>query len=250
MIDPSRSRSVVEIVRCSLSIYRRHPALFLILALDVVAPFDLAVLAVSGRGPLGRFASGSFIPLYDIVTFSLLGPIISALHVHAVTLLGEGRRPSLAEVGLRGIRALPDVAAAEIAANIGIYLGFLALVLPGFLLSLMWAVAAQTAAVERAGWLAALRRSRELARERWEHIFALQYLVVAIFSAAVTLGARALPLGGSSGALSVTVGIAVRTAVWSLAALTGALLYYDLRARCAEPASKTAPEYSHLRDPD
>jgi hypothetical protein len=250
VLDLYRPRSAWEIVRCSLATYRRYPALFLILALGVVAPFDLAVLAVTGHGPLARFSSGSFIPLYDILTFSLLGPLISALHVHAVTLIEQGRHPRLSEVGLRGVRALPDVAAAEIVANIGIYLGLAALVVPGVLLSLMFAVAAQAAAVEREGWLFALRSSRRLARERWGHIFALQYLVVGLFSAAVLVGARALPLGGSSGAPSVAVGIAVRTAVWSLTALTSALLYFDLRARLAAPASKAPREYPHLRDLD
>ncbi len=230
--------------------YRRYPLLFLILAVGVVAPFDLAVLAITGHGPLAhRAGRGLLIPVYDLVTFSFLTPLISELHVHAVKTIGDGTRPRLAEVAARGLRALPIVAATEIIANLGIYLGFLALIVPGILLGLMWSVAAQAAALEREGWLAALRSSRRLAREHWPHIFALQFLIGALATAGL-LGARALPLGGSANALSVAVGIAVRTGVWSLSALTGALLYFDLRARHSEAPATAPREHVHLHDLD
>lgn len=247
-IDLSQPRSVTQILRSSLSIYGRYPLLFLILALAVVAPFYLAILVITGHGPLRPFGAGPIIRLYELLTFTFLSPLISALHVHAVRIIGEGESPRLVDVAARGLHVLPAVMATEIIANIGVYTGYIALFLPGLALSLMWSVAAQAAAVEREGWLHALRSSRRLAREHWSHIFGLQ-LLVGVVSSAVLLGANSLPLAVSTGAGSVTVGIAVRTAVWSLTALTGAMLYFDLQARNAAPA--TAPrESAHLRDLD
>jgi hypothetical protein len=124
-IELNRRRSIEEILRLALELYRDYPWLFLILAAAVMAPYDLAVLAVAGRGPLGHaresFAVGT---LLTVLNFSLVGPLISALHVHAVVLIGEGRKPLLSRVALSGLRVLPVVSAAEIVTNLGIFAGF------------------------------------------------------------------------------------------------------------------------------
>jgi hypothetical protein len=171
------------------------------------------------------------------------------LHIHAVVAIGEGRRPELRAVAVRGLRVLPVVAAAEVMASIGIALGFIALIVPGIILSLRWAVVAQAAAVENEGWLASLRSSRRLTATRYEHVFRL-FLFTGILSFVVLLAVRAIPLGSTSGAASVIVGIAVETLIASFAALTLALLYFDLRASLNTPPALATPEHPHLRDLD
>jgi hypothetical protein len=106
-IDLHRRRSVGEIVLAALHLYRRYPVLFLILAAAVMAPYDLAVLAATGRGPFAH-AHESFAvsTLLTVLNFSLIGPLISALHIHAVTAIGEGQRPRLEAVGLAGWQQL------------------------------------------------------------------------------------------------------------------------------------------------
>lgn len=66
----------------------------------------------------------------------------------------------------------------------------------------------------------------------------------------MTRGAAALPLGSNSDPGSVALGIAVHTLTASFAALTLALLYFDLLARLGKPAARSTPEYQHLRDLD
>jgi TRAP-type C4-dicarboxylate transport system permease large subunit len=127
---------------------------------------------------------------------------------------------------------LPEVVAAVIAAGLGIGLGFLALILPGILLALRWSVVAQVAAVDRGGWLPALRRSGELTRGNYWHILGLLVLA-GLLAGGLTLAAAALPLGSTSGAASVALGILARTITASFTALALALLYFDLRARSA-----------------
>jgi hypothetical protein len=107
---------------------------------------------------------------------------------------------------------------------------------------------AQAAAVEDVVWLTALRRSAELTRERYPHVFALS-LSTGLVAVAAIFGARELPLGSSSGLASVAVGIAVNSVTASFVALTLALLYFDLRARSVAPAGRV-PEHQHLRDLD
>jgi hypothetical protein len=61
-------------------------------------------------------------------------------------------------------------------------------------------------------------------------------LLIGLVSFAVLLGARAIPSGSTSGAVWVTLGIAVHTATASFAALTLAVLYFGLRAPLETPA--------------
>jgi hypothetical protein len=231
-----RPRSVAQIIGEALDIYQRFPLLFLTLALGVIAPYDLAVLAATGEGPLASTAHQNLGVTYLLLLIgtALVGPLISALHMHAVVLIGDRATPRLGQVALRGLRVLPVVAAAVIVAALGLGLGFLALIVPGVVLLLRWSVVAQVAAVENEGWQPALSRSRELTRGHYRHIAGL-IVIAGLLSLGIEAGARGIPLGDTSGVASVALGIAARTATASFSALTLALLYFDLRARHADP---------------
>jgi hypothetical protein len=238
-----RPRSLAEIIGEALDVYQRYPLLFMTLAFGVIAPYELAVLAATGEGPLAtqtHRSPGVGILLF-LLDYALVQPLISALHIHAVMQIGEGRRPQLTQVAARGLRVLPEVAAAVIAAGLGIGLGFLALIVPGVLLALRWSVVAQVAAVEHEGWLPALRRSGTLTRGNYLHILGL-LILTGLLAGGVTFAAAAIPLGSTSGPASVALGIVVRTITASFAALTLALLYFDLRARRAGITAHPAPE--------
>jgi hypothetical protein len=247
-IDLGRERSAIEILRTALVMYRRYPLLFATLAVGVIAPYELARLAVTGVGPLGSGKSGTegtFL-LFELIYYVLVGPLISALHVHAVIAIGEGRRPRIGPVALQGLRVLAVVVAAEIVAGILIGLGFVALIVPGIILSLRWSVVAQTAAVDHEGWMPALRRSAQLAAGHYWHIFRV-LLAIGFLTFLIAAIVGALVGGGeNTSVVSVLVGIVVYTLIASFAALTLAVLYFDLRAREAGPrhdplAGVTAP---------
>jgi hypothetical protein len=246
-LDLERERSVGEIVRTTLRAYRRYPALFAVLALAVVGPFELSVLAITGYGPLHqpRGDSGTSWVLLLLRT-SLVTPLISALHLHAVSLIGEAQRPRLTVVASRGARVLPVVAAASIVSGGGVFLGLLAFVIPGVLLLLRWAVVAQAAALEHEGWIPALKSSARLTHGHYLHVLGL-ILLTAALSVGVLRAVAEVPLGSTTHPSSVIVGIAVDTLLASFNALTLALLYFDLRAR---PETSRRAEYQHLRDLD
>jgi hypothetical protein len=248
-IELSVPRSLGGILRAAGQLYGRYPWLFLTLALAVVAPWDLAVLAITGFGPLHNGGEGvGASALNGLLRISLLSPLISALHVHAVVLVGRGERPRLQAVAAQGLRVLPVVAAASIVSGLGIAIGFIFLVIPGVYLMLRWAVVAQVAAVEPGGWTDALARGSRLTAGHFGHVFGV-LIVSGIFGEAVGLAARAVSVGSAS-AGAVAAGIAAETLTASFGALMLALLYLDLLSRSqARPA--TAPrEHQHLRDLD
>lgn len=236
----SAPRSARQLVSDAVALYRRFPALFLILAAGVIVPYQAIVLALTGAGPFGRSAlslgTGSLLVLIEWV---LIGPLVSALHVHAVSEVREGREPRLLTVAGQGLRVLPVVTAAAIISGLGVALGFVALFVPGFILLLRWYVVAQAAAIEQHGWLPALRRSGELTKGNYGHVFAFAVCISLIAAAPTFL----IGLGfdhDSTTALSFLVGVMVVVCTSSFSALAAALLYFDLRVRLesrAQPAT-------------
>jgi hypothetical protein len=230
-VDLDQQRSIGQILGATLRLYRRHPLLFVSLALIVMAPYQLAVLAAVGRGPFGHSHEPFVLrSVLLAVQASLITPLISALHMHALVAIGEGRRPTFRAVGRLGLRSLPLVGAADLLASAGIYIGLIALVVPGVILSLDWAVVAQAAAIEREGVRAAFRRSSRLAGGHYLHVFCLFFIIWTV-TIAIDIGAHAVHLGTGTSFPSVLAGIAVLTLLATFYALTFSLLYFDLRSR-------------------
>ena len=164
-----------------------------------------------------------------VLDLLLVGPLISALHVNAVVEIGGHRRPQVGAVLMRGARVLPVVAAAQIVAAFGTGFGFVLLIVPGVLLLARWAVVAQTAALEDVNWITALRRSAELTTGSYLHVLGLLISVGVINVVVARVGSALSGSGASVGA--VIAGIVFEMITLSFAALTSAMLYFDLRAR-------------------
>jgi hypothetical protein len=225
-----RPRDAGALVGAAFRLYRRFPLLFLVLASGVIVPYDLIVLAAITAGPYTTADTSLAAQLVvGFADLAMITPLISALHVHAVADVRQGRDPRLGAVAVRGLRALPVVAAATITATLGIALGLVALIVPGIILFLRWFVVAQVAAIERGGWLPALRGSRTLTDGHYGHIFA--FMVLLILITGVPGGVVTLVLGDQTTGATFPVELVIHLFVASFAALTTALLYYDLVAR-------------------
>jgi hypothetical protein len=127
-----------------LRLYGDYPWLFLVLAAAVVAPWEVVRLAVTGGGPFGHVRHESFLERQSLTLIDLLliGPLISAMHVHAVAVIGERQRARLGSVARSGVRVLPVVGVAALVAGIATDIGFLALLIPGILLAIRFSVVA------------------------------------------------------------------------------------------------------------
>jgi hypothetical protein len=233
--------------------------LFFVLAAGVVVPYELIVLAATGTGPFSQSSLGLGTELLLILLeWVLIGPLISALHVHAVAEVREGGTPRLAAVARQGLLVLPVVAAVSIISGLGIGLGLLAFVIPGIFLMLRWFVVAQAAAIEGEGWLPALRRSARLTDGHYGHIFVFAIYIGLIMTAPVLLAGLGFGDDGTTAA-SFSVGLIVEVLTRSFGALATAVLYYDLRSRreaALAPGSAghlgqagNASQVSHSLDP-
>ncbi len=211
-------------------LYRRHPLLFALLALGVVAPYELIVLAATGATPFGQGnETVSAFLILALIDSAIVGPLISALYVHAVRRIGAGERPTIGQVALQGVRVLPTVAAAEIIASLGIAAGFIALVIPGVILLVRWAVVAQVAAIDNENWVEALKRSWSLTSGNSLHVFGL--LLLTGLTVALVRGIGLSATGTHVNVITVIVGILIDTIARSFVALSTAVLFFDLVAR-------------------
>ena len=242
ILEIERPRSAFELMGATFALYRRFPLLFPTLAFAVVVPYQVIVLLATGAGPLaeGKLSFLTSLLLLAIGSF-LINPLISALHVHAVDDVRNGRQPTIGAVARRGMLTLPVVVAAAIISSLGIAAGFVALIVPGVILTLRWAVVAQAAALEGGSWTDALRRSHKLTEANYMHVFGLGVLVGVI--AVVPNYLLGLAFGHSTTTTaSFLAGVAVGILIRSFSALATALLYFDLKARFrTAPARGTVP---------
>ncbi|HET7444949.1 MAG TPA: hypothetical protein VFJ57_09860 [Solirubrobacterales bacterium] len=236
-------RSAPGLIASTFELYRRYPWLFLALAALVVIPYNLIFLAATGFGRLEDSSLAEAVGLsLLLLEIGLLTPLVSALHVHAVVAVRAGEQPRIGAVTRLGLAALPVVVAASLMAWLGIFAGFIALIVPGVYLFLRWFVVAQAAAIEREGWSDALERSATLVSGNYLHVFVLALIVFGIGFVFEFLGSHAF--GDSTGPVSFLASIVVQVLVWSFTALATALLYFDLRARRQRAFAQGLPEAS------
>lgn len=228
-----QERSIRQVLYAAFAAYRHRPWLFTILSALVVVIYDVAVLAVTGRGPFGQFHKGlALFTVANAAQILIVAPVIAVLHVDAVIAISEGRRPELSWVAVSGLRRLPAVITAQIICYLGIAIAALFFIVPGILLGLRWCIVALVVAVENQKVGDALRRSGRLAAGRYWHIFVLTITIecVALLAA---LGVGVITGGSSGGANVIVLEVLVQTMLAAYAALTLTMLYFDLNARQA-----------------
>src|SRR4051794_31371706 len=201
-LDLQRKRDLGRILDDAFSFYRGNWKTLLAVALVVVVPVQLIVFGVG----LGWLWEGYNVPAKGTVrvadvTDSIIGlmaqllvvtPLVTAMTVHvvrtaaagAVATTGESLRAAL---DLFGRLFVPVVLVA-----LGVGLGLLALIIPGVILAVRWAVVPQVVVVEGRSGTAALTRSSALTQGHgW---FAFLVLLVTNLLVSVLSAIAVVPL--------------------------------------------------------
>ncbi len=185
------------------------------------------------------------LPLEPIV--AVLTLIVTALYAGMVVGLvrdvQEGRRDfSAREVIASVLPVLLPLIAASVLFSIGIFIGFILLLVPGLILVTIWAVFAPVIVIERSGVFAAFRRSRELVRGNGWHVFGVVFLTgVIVIGAAFAFAAIATAI--SSGPIvEIVLSALASTLTAPVEGLLASVLYFrlleieGLRPEADEPA--------------
>jgi hypothetical protein len=173
------SWSIGSVITSAASVLVGHFVPFVVVAAIAASPnllFWLLVRSTLARGlltpatPVGGLftVTGIASALANTVILIFL---IQTLVYGTVQAL-RGRKVSIGDCLLQGLKRLPVGIIVGFLAYLGILFGTLLLIVPGLILLTMWAVALPANTVERTGILESLQRSRELTRGRRWRVFA------------------------------------------------------------------------------
>jgi hypothetical protein len=127
-----------------------------------------------------------FVTLTGLIVSSVFGALAEGGFVPLVIAHDAGEQPNLGQALTSAARAAPSLIALGLVMGIAVMLGMVALVVPGIMLLILWAVAPAALATERGGILAALGRSRMLTKgARWAVLGIV--LIVLVVGGAVQL---------------------------------------------------------------
>jgi hypothetical protein len=247
-IDLSQPRDVGGILGGAFRLYWRHFLLFATIAFGVAIPVDLLIYGVAGELLWSNDDFAATLPIgaeiaATVAPVLVLAPLITGGHVRAVMDLAEGRKPSPLAALAAAARRLPALAAAVTLTALGELLGLVLLIAPGIYLWAVWWVAAQAVVAEGLGPLEAMSRSRQLVKGDWWRVFGIALLITVVAGAIVVpLSVPFLAVGAitDSGPLTLVGQMLLDGVIYSFTALTGTLLFFDLRAR---KGAAPAPAY-------
>jgi hypothetical protein len=236
VIELDRPRDLGALLRDSLGVYLRHFWTFLALGALVVVPAELIVSGVgleqlsSDYDATPSFAEGA---ISAAVSYLVVGPLVTAMCVHALRSVAAGGPPGARAAIVQGFDSFGRIFFAVVLAAVGIALGLI-LIVPGIYLFVRWYFVPQTVVLEGASGADALRKSSRVVEGSWWRTFGLvvlvnvvALLVSVVVGAPFTAGANAT----DRAAWALAGQIVSATVTVPFAALFSTLLYFDLRAR-------------------
>ena len=230
------SRFVIgDVLKTSLWIYSRNLPTVVVLAAIASAPmFAVAWLALgddmldsTGR-PDGLWTIG------DLFAAFLGGFWLEAGMAFAVVRTLRSAAPSLGETLAYALQVIPRVLVVGLVAYLFVGLGFVALIVPGIILILVYWVVVPVAAVERGGVVYALKRSHELTKGHKGRILAILGLLLIPVIPSIIAGDAgagipwALGLDWSEATLAQAT-VVVDALILSVECTVVAVCYHDLR---------------------
>ncbi|MFN3583843.1 glycerophosphoryl diester phosphodiesterase membrane domain-containing protein [Phenylobacterium sp.] len=230
-----------RVIRVLMEVLKRNFATFLLLAL-LLYGLPSAIVTLLRADDLRRFQDGDFSHFGPGLGLGwLVGLVTSAILQGALTYAAiedlSGRRASISGSLTVGLRAFLPLIGIAVLAFVGLFVGYLLLVVPGVILTCMWMVTVPAFIAERTTILGAFGRSAELTRgNRWRILGALLLWICAAFVVSLVIGF----LGGVAAFITGGAGDPANPATVLTNAVTGsigivigaaaaAVLYVELR---------------------
>jgi hypothetical protein len=241
-LDLLRPRDISGLFRDAFNSYARNVGSFVAIGAAVVVPVELVVTGV-GLGQLkgGYPQTGTTAQLGITVAenYLLIGPLVTAMVVHALLAVADGRHPRPASAITNGLEAFRQIFLAVLIGAVGVAAGFVLFIIPGIWLAVRWYFAPQSVVVDGRRNVAALERSAELVAGSWWRVFGVivfATIAVGVPATLIQLPFDAWAKSADSSAISLVGQIVASTLTVPFVALLLTLLYFDLLARHSLPA--------------
>ena len=192
----------------------------------ILSPILVLNLAASNSSAINAQLLNGLVAIVQL----FLVPIVTGASVFAVLQRIRGRDVGVVEVLEKGFSRLFPILGTSILFGLGVFFGALLLVVPGLILSCMWAVALPATVVEDIGPGAALSRSGKLTEGyRWKVFWVgvVMWLIVTGLSAISTFIAAAMLAEAKT--LSALLTWLVLVIMTPLGAIYPSIIYHKLR---------------------
>jgi hypothetical protein len=219
----------------SFSIVMRNFAPLLLLGAIAALPY-LAIYALQGDDvAVAPTATPKFSPQVLIIGgLSMIAAFALRPICEAIILFGAfqdmlGRAFPLGESLRKGVARMFPIFGMLIVGGVGVLIGLMLLIIPGYMLLIAWYVALPVVVVERLGPVASLRRSAQLTKgHRWK-IFGI-ILVMAIVSGIIGGVINVVALMFHNNVVHSVVEYLFQAVLVAFESVVGVVLYHDLRA--------------------
>ena len=199
----------------------KNPVVFFGISFAVmVPPAILGALAPAG---------GALNVIVKIIEM-ILGCIAQGAIAYAVYQAMSGKIVGMGDALGRGTATIVPLVLTSILMTLGMMLGMLLLIVPGFILICMWFVAIPACVVEKTGPVESLQRSAFLTKGCRLQIFALVLLTFVLI--AILVGAISFLIASITGSYVAAALVAAIIGIvpQAFASVLYAIVYYDLRA--------------------
>jgi hypothetical protein len=239
-----RPRGVGEILSHAFQIYRMHWQHLIALVAIIVIPLSIlqvvlsdvvvgdsfsTTTTVNGQVEInGSFGSAIGASLAALVIFVLMWTILTGAITRAAAGTFLGREMDIAESYRFGLARFWSIVLVGILAFLAIALGFILLVIPGFIVLTRLTCAMPSLVIEDRRGSSALRRSWDLVKGFGWHVFGTVF-VAGILTGLVS-GVLTAPFGDNTALRAIFQSLA-SVITMPYTALVGILIYLDLRVR-------------------
>lgn len=241
-LDLLRPRDIGGLFRDATGAYFRYFSGFVAIGVAVVVPVELVVSGI-GLGQLsGGYPSagtGAELGVSLAESYLLVGPLVTAMVIHALLAVADGRRPQPGAAITSGLEAFRPIFLAVLIGAAGVILGFVVLILPGLWLFVRWYFAPQAVVVDGRRSVGALERSAELVTGSWWRVFGViiaATIAVGIPGTLIEVPFNLWANSADSSAISLAGQVVASALTAPLESLLLTLLYFDLLARRSLPA--------------
>ena len=176
-LAPARPFGIGEVLSDTFGLMRDRLLVVLAIALLVSLPTRLCLIVLPVLGEQLNLGSQIAAAAFGAASTGLIAALAISFGEGALIQIAlardEGRKIGLLQSLLPAVRRAPTLFVVTLLTTFGVLLGFVCLVVPGVMLSLMWWVVGPVAAVEGTGVIETFRRSRALTDDRLGEIFGL-----------------------------------------------------------------------------
>lgn len=234
-----RPRDLGELFRDGFALLAARPFAFIAVGLAFAAPIELIVFGIGLEQFTAPFKE-KIEPVEAVVRLLTEYVLISPLVTLGCALLVVGAAPTAGRAIVRTVESSTPLLVASITAGAGVAVGLFLFIVPGLYLIFRWFLFPQAVALEGGGGLAPLRRSAALTEGRWLRaagVILLAYLVALLPGGLITIPFTVLGTGIDREWPTLAGQIIGEAVTGPIVAVLATLLFFDLRARAAQPFS-------------